>query len=288
MDFFKKHYEKVLLGFVLVGATAAVVLLLFWIPNEKARLGEERDKIISRQPKPLTNLDLTLGAAAMTNLSLPPDADLGRPHHVLNPVQWQKTPEGKLIKVQTGNEVGIEATVITKTSPLYLVLTFDSVGPTISGAPSGYLIGIERQAGPAGKRTKRQVFAKLNEKKEDTLAVREVKGPPENPDELILELSDTGERVALAKDRPYRRVEGYLADLKNEPAKSTFISRRVGDRLVVSGEEYNIVAITESEVVFSHKLTGKKTTIRKKTEVTQSRIPIRNRDGHVDLNASHS
>jgi hypothetical protein len=272
MDRIKKHYEKVLLGFILVGATAAVASLLFWIPSEKARLEEERNQIISRQPKPLTNLDLTLGAAAMTNLSAAPDADFGRPHHLLNPVQWQKTapPEGKLIKVQTGNEVGIDATVITKTTPLYLILTLDSVGPSISGAPSGYLLGLERQAGPAGKRSKRQLFAKLNEKKDDTLTLREVKGSPENPDEVVVEMSDTGERVSLTKERPYRRVEGYVADLKNEPAKGTYINKRVGDRLVVGGEEYNIVAITENEVVFSHKLTGKKASIRKKSDDTQS------------------
>jgi len=270
MEFLKKHYEKVILGLVLVGATVAVAFLPIKITSDRASIEEERNKIISRQPRPLTNLNLTPGLVAMTNLTLPPDADFGRPHHVLNPVQWQKTAEGRLIKVQTGTEVGIAATTISKTTPLYLILTLDSVGPSVGGEPPGYLIGIERQAAPAGKRTKRQIFARINEKKEDILTLREVKGPPENPDEVIVELSDTGERVALAKDRPYRRIEGYMADLKNEPAKSTFVARRVGDRVIVSGEEYNIVAITDSEVVFSHKLTGKKTTIRKKSEETQT------------------
>jgi len=72
--------------------------------------------------------------------------------------------------------------------------------------------------------------------------------------------------VTVKKDTPFRRVDGYLADLRYDPEKRTFLNRRVGDRLVIASEEYNIVAITENEVVVSQKLTGKKFTIRKRTE----------------------
>jgi hypothetical protein len=267
MDFIKKHYEKVLLGVVLLLATAAVASLPLLIAGSKDQLKEQRDGIIKKAPKPLTNLDLTLSQSVVKNLRGPLNADFTRPHNLINPVQWQKGADGKLIKLEKGNEVGPEAAVVVKTTPLYLVLTFDSTGPLNNGVPSGYLIGIERQAAAsASGRRKKQTFATMNVKKEDLLTLREVKGPPEAPEALRVELSDTGETVSITKDQPYQRVDGYLADVRYDPEKKSFPGRRVNDRLTIVGEEYKIVAITENEVVVSHSLTGKKSTIRKKAE----------------------
>ncbi len=271
MDFIKKHYEKLLLGVVLLLATGAVAALPFLISSEKAALEEQRGTILKRAIKPLTNLDLTISEAVVKNLSEPLDADFSLPHNVFNPVQWQKGSDGKLIKLEKGNEVGPEAAVVTKTTPLYLILSLDSVGPSTSGAPSGYLIGIQKQASSsASERRKRQTFAAVNEKKDDTFTLREVKGPLENPTELIVELGDTGDLVAVSKEKPYKRVDGYLADIRYDLENRSYLKRRVGDPLVIAGESYNIVAITENEVVVSHNLTGKKFTIRTKAENSQS------------------
>jgi len=270
MDLLKKHYEKVLLGLVLLLALAAVALLLFWIPNEKARLEEERTQITKRPVKPLTNLDLTISEGVIKRLGTALDTDFGRPHYFVNPVPWLKTADGKPIKVERGDEIGPDAAIVTNTTPLYLILSLDSVGPSSAGPPA-YGIGIERQASPAAdKRRKKQVFARLNEKKEDAFTIREVKGPIENPSELVVELSDTGERVSVSKDKPYKRVDGYRADIRYDPEKRSFLARRVGDQLVINSERYNIVAIAENEVVILQQLTGKKFTIRKKTEDTKS------------------
>ncbi len=270
MDFLKKHYEKLVLGVVLLLATAAVAALPFIIASNKAALEDQRTTILKRAPKPLTNVDLTISAAVLKTLSQPPNADFGRPHNVFNPVQWQKGADNQLIKVAKGNEVGPEAAVVTKTTPLYLILTLDSVGPSSSGTPSGYLIGVEKQADPApAGRRKKQTFATLNSKKLDLFTLREVKGPPEEPTALIVELSDTEQKVSISKDKPYQRVDGYVADVRYDPEKRNYTGRRVGDRLTIAGEEYNIVAITENEVVVSHKLTGKKFTIRTKAENSQ-------------------
>lgn len=270
MDFIKKHYEKVLLGVVLLLATGAVAALPFLISNEKAALEEQRTTILKRPVKPLTNLDLTISETVVKNLEMPLGADFALPHNVFNPVQWQKGADGRLLKLAKGNEIGPEAAVVTKTTPLYLVLSLDSVGPSTTGVPSGYLIGIEKQASTAANaRRKRQTFAALNSKKDD-FTLREVKGPPENPTELIVELADTGERVALSKEKPFKRVDGYLADVRYDPEKKNYTNRRVDDSLVFAGETYKIVAITQNEVVVSHTLTGKKFTIRTKAENSPS------------------
>jgi hypothetical protein len=271
MDFIKKHYEKALLGIVLLLAMAAMALLLIWIPNEKAALEEERNKIMQRPVKPLTNLDLSVSAGVMGRLSGPLGTDFGRPHNLVNPVQWQKGVDGRLIKLEKGNEIGPEAAIVTKTTPLYLVLTLDSVGTSSpTNPPSGYLIGLERQAAPqVDKRRKKQAFAKRDEKKEETFTLRDIKGPADNPTELVLELSDTGDRISLSKDKPYKRVDGYMADIRYDPEKRNFLNQRVDARFVINSERYKIVAITENEVVVLHELTGKKFTIRKKAAESQ-------------------
>ena len=79
---------------------------------------------------------------------------------------------------------------------------------------------------------------------------------------MVLELNDTGQRATVAKDQPFRRVDGYMVDLKYAPETKTWTNRRVGASLSLNGEEYNIVVITENEVVLSAKSNQKKWTIK--------------------------
>ena len=79
---------------------------------------------------------------------------------------------------------------------------------------------------------------------------------------VVLELNDTGQRVTVTKEQPFRRVDGYMVDLKYAPENKTWTNRRVGASLSFNGEEYNIVAITENEVVLSAKSNQKKWTIK--------------------------
>jgi hypothetical protein len=58
------------------------------------------------------------------------------------------------------------------------------------------------------------------------------------------------------------RVEGYEADLKYPPESKDFKNLRVGGLVHFAGEDYNIVAITENEVVLSARLNDKKYTVR--------------------------
>lgn len=267
MDWLKKHYEKLILAVVLVVAAIAVAAVPVLISQTRAQLEEQRNNIVRRPIRPLPPLDLTPMETVVQRLETPLHADFGRPHYLFNPVQWQRAADGRLIKLARGTEIGPEAAVVTEIRPLHLILTFDSIGPVLDGQPSGYLIGVENEAAarPADRR-KRQTFVRPNEKKEDLFTLREVQGPPADPEALILELGDTGERVTLTREKPFRRVEGYLADVRYDPEKRTFNNLRVGDRMTLAGEEYIVVAITQNEVVVSHRLTGKKYTIRMRSE----------------------
>ena len=75
-------------------------------------------------------------------------------------------------------------------------------------------------------------------------------------------MNETAQRLEITREQPFRRIEGYMVDLKYAPESKTWAARRVGAQLNFNGEEYNIVAITENEVVLSAKSNSKKWTIK--------------------------
>jgi hypothetical protein len=180
---------------------------------------------------------------------------------------WQKAADGHLIKVNATN-AGPNAITITKMTPLYLKLTLEAVTQLESGPRC--VIGLENEAAPNLRdRRKASKGYALNEKSQ-TFTVRDVKTNPTNATAaldltnatVVLELNDTRQRVEVTKDQPFRRIEGYMVDLKYAPESKTWTSQRVGAPLSFNGEVYNIVAITENEVVMSAKSNQKKWTVK--------------------------
>lgn len=259
MDFLKKHYEKVLLGVVLVGLSVAVALLPFFISSEKDKLDQMKSAVLHPKVKPLTNLDMTLPDEALKRLASPAVIDFGPPNRLFNPMPWQKAADGHLILRES---VGPQRIVVTNITPLYLELTLDSVNMSDSGPK--YVIGVEKQAAPLpSHRTKRQSLCSMNPPtKNDTFTMLEVKGKPDDPSQIVVELNDTGEKAVITKDHPFRRIDGYMADLYYDLEKKPWLHRRVNAPLSFNGEDYNIVAINQNEVVLSAKLNGKKWTIK--------------------------
>lgn len=255
MEFLKKNYEKVVLGVVLLGLTIAACLLPFIISAKRASLEEKR---VSTKPKvkELPPLDLALEDSAIQRAQTPIRLDFTGKHNLVNPVLWKKLPDGRLIKEQTGNEEGVGALEVTATKPLYLQLSYN--GPSANG----YFINIERQAAASENKRHTQNFVS-KENKSELLTLREAKGPAEKPTELVLEWNETGETVSLTPDKPFKRVEGYAADLKYPLEQNkVWLNQRVGSKpLFFANGYYNIVAISESNVVVSAKSNDKHTTI---------------------------
>jgi hypothetical protein len=261
MDFLKKHYEKVLLGVVLLGLAVAVVFLLLKIPSEKQKLEDMRNTLLQPKVKPLTNLNLTLPDGMLKRMAIPAMIDFSAPNKLFNPMLWQKAVDGRIIRADTTN-IGPNAVTITKLTPLYLKLTLDSVTALETGAR--YVIGIEKEAAPNPRdRNKTQKYCSLNTKNE-TFTLRDIKVAPDDPTNatVILELNDSRQRVEVSKEHPFRRIDGYMVDLKYAPENKTWTARRVGASLFLNGEEYNIVAITENEAVLSAKSNQKKWTVK--------------------------
>jgi hypothetical protein len=256
MEFLKKHYEKIILGVVLLGLAVAVAFIPFKVASERESLRSKRESLIPRSVKPLTNLDLSLPEAALKRVTTPVVLDFTTVHRLFNPVPWQKGADGHLIKFDD-THIGPKAVVVTKLSPLYMIISLDSVN--ISDSGPRYVISVQKEAAAQpSQRVKKGHYCKLNDKT-DSFILRKVDGPPEDPTKLTLELTDTGETAVVTKDQPFKRVDGYMADLKYGPENKTWTSKRVGSApLLFAGEEYNIVAILQNEVVLSAKSNQKK------------------------------
>jgi hypothetical protein len=259
MDFLKKHYEKIVLSLVLLGAVGALVFLPFVIAADKQRQRDMEDGLIGGKATPLPELDMSQRQSVLERLNSPGGYDFSTTNKLFNPMQWQKAANGNLIKIKSGKEIGAEAVVITKITPLYFVLALDSVATNELGAR--YVISVERQAAalPA-QRHKRQHYASVGDKN-DTFTVTGVKGAPENPDAIILKLADTGELVALLKDKPYQRADAYSADLKYDPETKKWQGQRVGADLKFNADDYNIIAISQNELVLLQESNQKKWTL---------------------------
>lgn len=256
IQFLKKNYEKVLLGLVLFGLIVAAAFLPFRIANEKDGLQALREKKFDYPVQPLPPLDTNRYVLALQRVATPLQLDLTSSNKLLNPVRWLKGPSGP-IKMPVGEE--LKQLEITRISPLYLTISLDSVNVSETGARYGIVIDDQAAARPNLRR--KSYFVSIGDRK-DAFNVIGAKGPQDNPTALTLALADSGDQISISKDKAFRRIDGYMADLKYSPENKTFAGRHVGDKLAIAGEEYNIVAITENEVVLSARSNGKKYTIR--------------------------
>ena len=258
MDFLKKHYEKILLSVVLLGLVGALAFMALIIPREQEKVREIGEGIIGGHVVALPDLDLTRQSNVIERLQPPYRLDFESTNRLFNLVEWVRTPDGRLVKV-TGT--GPQAAAVTAITPLYLVLSLDSVVTNELGAR--YVIGVERQAAanPA-LRHKQQRYVSVDDPKKDVFALDKVEGPAENPDGLVLKLADTGQEINLSMDKPFRRVDGYTADLRYDPDTARWSGQRVGSHLKFAGDDYTIVDINSNEVIMSAQSNQKKWTLR--------------------------
>jgi hypothetical protein len=265
MQFIKKNYEKILLGVVLLGLVVVAVFMLLRVSQERQAQEDRRNKIIRRSVRPLDPVDLAMADALVRRAELPMALNFSdNTNRLLNPVRWQKTADGRIIKNPVGSD--LERLEVTSITPLYLTVSYDSVRVSETGAR--YVILVEQQAAKQiRQRSRRSHYLSVGEKAEfgegkETMILREVTGATNDPAALVLELSNVERPITISKESPFRRVEGYSASLRFPPENRNYPNRRVDDVITIAGEQYNIVAITENEVVLSASSNQKKWTIK--------------------------
>lgn len=258
MEFLKKHYEKILLGAVLLGLAGAVIFLFFRVETEKEEDAKSAQAVTNPKVTEIPRIPTAPVETAIKRTSMPVVMDLAAPHKVFNPLPWQKA--GEQLERFNSTNIGPMAVTVTKLTPLNLDLSLDTV--TVEDNVAQFLVTIKKEAAANPRdRSAHQARCKIGDKN-DTFTVKGINGPADNPTNLVVELNDTGERVVLAKEKTFQRVDGYTADLKYPPDKA-WSNRRVGTilQLGLNNEDYKIVAINTNEIVLSAKSNDKKWTV---------------------------
>jgi hypothetical protein len=267
MEFLKKHYEKLILGLVLLGLGVAVAFLPFKISSERQELSDLTEKMVKKPVKPLTNLDLTIQESVLKRMAIPALMDFQSTNKLFNPIPWMQTKDTPP-RLIPSNKAGPNLTVVTNITPLYLKLSLEGANLSADSNSAVYVIGIVKEASPkVSDRAKKTTYCRINEKKDkDGIIVIQANGALENPTSVVLELLDTGEKVTLTretKDVPYKRIDGYAADVSYPPEHlPPWKNKRVGDLLKFNGEDYKIVAINPNELILSANSNQKKWTIK--------------------------
>lgn len=272
MEFIKRNYEKIILSLVLLGLVGVLAAMPFMIMADQQKSKDLQTQIIPRKVEPLAALDLARQQAVLDRLKSPYALDLSSTNKLFNPVMWQRTRDGLLVKK---GELGPSAAVVTKITPLYFSISLDSVNTTqISSNEVSvrYKFSIEDQSATvAAQRRPRSKYASKGETvtdksvggKNEGFTLVSVTGPPENPDQLVLKLADTGETNAVSKGKPFRRVEAYAADVRFDLDKPPYVGvgLRVGDHASFGGDDYNVIAIDKNSVSLLAQSNQKKYTL---------------------------
>lgn len=253
-----RHYEKAIVAFALIGLLGAVVYLYGVRQSEEEKIREYDRNVQRKKGKEFPAVDLAQFSNALAAAKSPPVLDFGLPHNLFNPVKWQKRPDGSILKIEKGTEVGAAALKIVKVEPLNTVIAIDRV------TPGGlYMSALQEASTNVALRRKISQYVTTNTQHTTKLfTLRDIRGAAGQPEALI-ELA-SGDKVTVTTAKPYSQLEGYKVDLQYPPeGNRAFNDRRVGDKLSLGGEDYIIVAITENEVVVSASSNNRRTTIRK-------------------------
>jgi hypothetical protein len=260
MSFIKKNYEKVLLGAVLLGLVGTLLFLPVMITADQNKAQAMRDSLIHPPPKPLPALDMSHETNVLNQVELPFEIDFETTNRLFNPMEWRKTPDGRLFPIKTGSDDGPGAIKVTRLIPLYFVLKLDSVEPANQFSPARYVISVQRQnAAMPSQRNAHPHYISIGEKNE-AFSLVSVTGPANDP-QLAVQVADTGETVNLSKSKPYQRVSGYAADLAYPLLGKKWNDQRLDSNLKIDTGDYIVVVIDANEVVISAESNQKKTTL---------------------------
>lgn len=252
MQFLKKHYEKVILSVVLLGLAVAAALLPIKIGEAQESVKTSLEKLIDPQIKALAPLDLSTNTQAIARLQNPTGTlTLSFPHYLFNPVQWQRKSDGSAIKTKTAEDVSRSLRVVS-IAPLHLDVIFQGAVP----GEDRYQVSVSRETDRAPR--VQNFISKVGDRN-TSYVLREIKGPKDAPTELVLELLEDKRTISISKEKPFRTIVGYIADLRNEVDNRSFPKQKQGNKLTFGKEAYKIIEINEKEVVLSQESTGKRT-----------------------------
>jgi len=269
MEFLKNHYEKLILGVVLLLMAVGAVGLVLEAGSVQEELQKFKENPVGLGGKPPPPENFTNLVKALRQATNPATVEFTRVHKVFNPDTWYVDTNGNLI---AGTNVGVGRLVVQSITPLHLKLWFDSIGGTVGRETVKVNVIREFMRTPQEQSRKSLTLTLTSTNTQNTLDpvnklqlfAREIGGTPEAP-QARLELIEPGRdpfKFTVSKAQGLTQVVERVAFIIY-PVESNFVWRaaRKGQPMPFAGDTNIVVEITASNVVVRAISNDKHTTI---------------------------
>lgn len=263
MEFLKNHYEKIVLGLMLLLMASGAGLLVFEAGSVQERLDEYRKLIISGDSKPPPAQDVEKMKGLLNAATKPSQTDFATGHRVFNPGAWYADTNGNLI---AGTKVGVSQLAVHSITPQRLLLELVSVGGTADRATVSLKVTREfaRTLTEQAKLSKTvpvnatntaanaSSAHTLDPQRKMVLLIRGIGGTPENP-EAKCELHEPNKdplKFNLSKAQGFVTVVEHIASIQYMVETNfAWPKARKDTPLIFAGDTNIVVEITASNVV---------------------------------------
>lgn len=261
-DIIKEHYEKIILGVVLLALLGAALYLPIRVSQARQAIQEARDRT-ERAPRQQSQpVDTARTDALLKRLDRPPALELGDGHRLLNPDVWKRTPGGDVVRIRTGEEEGAAGITLVETRPLHFRIAFEGV--QVSGDSLRYQFGVTDETTP-GRPRRVARFLTLGQPARDVpFLLLKANGEPNDPVSVEVRLRDTGDVVTITREEPFSRVAGHEADLRHDTLNRNFRGVRARQNLNLGSEPYTVVSVAADAITLQSTKSQKRWTIRLK------------------------
>lgn len=269
MEFLKNHYEKIILGLMLLLMATGAVFLVLQVGSAQEELDKYRNITLEGAGKGPSVVNMTNRMNALNNFTNPPQVDFVRVHKVFNPDTWYVDTNGNFV---AGTNVGVRRLEVKSITPLHLKLELLGTGgsperPTVK-------VNVVKEFGKTpGEQGKKGLTISLNTtnslntldvSRKLVLLAREIGGAPEAP-EVKFELLEPGKdpiQFAMTKAKGFITVVDHVAHIVY-PVETNFVWRaaRKDTPLIFASDTNIVVEITASNVVVKAVSNDKPTTI---------------------------
>jgi len=131
MDFIKKHYEKLVLGVVLLAVAGVAIYLVLSVSQVKADLQTALEQAAGAKQKSLQPINLVTNEMELARVVKHVPVVLGDPdHYTFNPVTWARAANGRIEPTRGRADMGAAGLAYVESHDLYLEIGFSAVAGT--------------------------------------------------------------------------------------------------------------------------------------------------------------
>lgn len=258
MDLLKNHYEKIILGVVLLLLAVVAGYLPFEVSNVRSRLAQGTQSYERAKVDPIPELSLTTNEAIVARANREVQFDFGRGEHGLFTPSgtWRRGPDGI---PRPPPPTGVAGLVVTNIAPLVLEIKYQGV--SAGGSSARYRFFVKDESATNRATAKGRIVISGPGMRSDVLAIKEQAGPPDDPERFVLDVPSLRRTVTVTKEKSHTEVVGYAADLWHPAENRVYRDQKQGGKLMIAGTIYNIVAVSEGDVTIENDKSKRRTVV---------------------------